>query len=96
MSGEQRRWMSRFSHPEWQRFRDDGEDCYLDITECGRMTIRPSPRGGYILRINSEIVGLFVTIEAAMNEAAARIGSMLAAKAEEDAWYEGWPKRKGP
>jgi hypothetical protein len=51
MSGEQRRWMSRFRHPEWQRFRDAGEDCYLDITECGRMSIRPSPRGGYILRI---------------------------------------------
>jgi hypothetical protein len=43
------------------------------------------------LRINSEIVGLFVTIEAAMIEAAARAASMLAAKAEEDAWYEGWP-----
>jgi hypothetical protein len=35
-------------------------------------------------------------MEAAMTEAAARIESMLAAKAEEDAWYEGWPKRKGP
>jgi hypothetical protein len=90
--------MSRHEQPErvtaacseWRRFHADREDQYLDVPGCGRMTIRPSPRGGYTLRVNGEAAGIFPTLEAAMQVAAANAESMRASQAELDAWYAEW------
>jgi hypothetical protein len=83
----------------WRCFRDDGSDQYLDVKDCGRMTIRPSSGGGYTLKVNSELVEVFSTIEAAKLKADGLAASMLKAKADLAAWYAGWdvaPTKKRP
>jgi hypothetical protein len=44
------------------------------------------------LRCNGELVALFDTVEAGKADAEVRAAQLIAAAAEEDAWYASWPE----
>jgi hypothetical protein len=79
--------MDKMSAKNWQRFDGERQDRYLD-TGVGRLTVRPAANGeGYVLRVMTDIVGVFATLEAAMAEGDIRARQMIAMRQEEDAWY---------
>lgn len=65
-----------------------GGGLFADLAGRGRYTIRPRPDGaGHLLRLNSEVVGSFTTADAAKARASVGAAQLIAAAAEEDAYF---------